>query len=124
MKQIINNHELKQQLNAVNGLLLLNVWANWSLQCHTMYNVMQRVSPELESGDAIAFIDWQHHRKLAKQLRVYGVPTLIVFAEAREVERFSGVTSEEVLQQYIMTEKKVVLPNKVQAISNTTRGKD
>ena len=108
--QIRYEYELNQQLNRLKGLLLLNTWTSWSLQCRTMYNVMQKIKSGLDYGDEIAFIDWHHHRELATSLHVYGVPTLFIFAAGREVERFSGVTSEAVLQHYIEAEKKAPLP--------------
>lgn len=122
--QIRYDYELKQQLNRVNGLLLLNIWTNWSLQCRTMYNVMKKIAPGLGGEDAIAFIDWHHHRELANSLSIYGVPTLIIFARGREVERFSGVTSEAVLQHYIEAEKKTTLPGNDQTIPEARRGTD
>lgn len=116
MMQIRYQYELNQQLNIVNGLLLLNIWTNWSLQCRTMYNVMQKITPGLGGKDAIAFIDWHHHRELANSLSIYGVPTLIIFARGREVERFSGVVSEVVLHHYIEAEKEPSLPGNDQTI--------
>ena len=107
--QIRYEYELDQQLNRLKGLLLLNAWTSWSLQCRTMYNVMQKIKPGLDFGDEIAFIDWHHHRKLANSLGIYGVPTLILFAGGREVDRFSGVTGEAVLQRYVDDEKKAIL---------------
>ena len=124
MMQIRYGYELKQQLDRLNGLLLLNIWTGWSLQCRTMYIVMQKIKPGLDYGDEIAFIDWHHHRELSKSLGVYGVPTLIIFAGGREVERFSGVTNDEVLQRYIKTKKKSALPGNDQAIPETRRGTD
>lgn len=112
--QIRYQYELKQQLNIVNGLLLLNIWAHWSLQCRSMYNVMQKITPGLDGGDAVAFIDWHHHRELADSLEVYGVPTLIIFAGGREVDRFSGMTSEAELQRYVDNEKKAILASNEQ----------
>ncbi len=109
MMQIRYKYELNQQLNRVNGLLLLNIWAHWSLQCRSMYNVVRKITPRLDVGDAVAFIDWHHHRELANSLDVYGVPTLIIFAGGREVDRFSGVTGEAVLQRYVDDEKKAML---------------
>jgi len=108
MMQIRYDYELKQQLKRLTGFLLLNIWTSWSLQCRTMYNVMQKIKPGLDFGDEIAFIDWHHHRELADSLGVYGVPTLIIFAGGREVDRFSGVTDEAVLQRFVDDEKKAI----------------
>lgn len=41
MMQIRYEYELKQQLNRLNGLLLLNIWTSRSVHCRTMHNVMQ-----------------------------------------------------------------------------------
>jgi thioredoxin-like negative regulator of GroEL len=75
-----------------------------------MYSVMQKIRPGLDFDDEISFIDWQNHRELAENLDVFGVPTLIIFSAGRKVEWFSGVTSETVLQRYIETLKKALIP--------------
>ena len=71
-----------------------------------MYSVMQAITADLDAKDVIAFIDWQHNRELANSLDVYGIPTLIIYAGDREVERLYGITSEAILRRYIETEKK------------------
>jgi thioredoxin-like negative regulator of GroEL len=105
MIRIEDENGLTKQLHNTNGMLLVNVWADWSIQCHNMSDVMQNIKILLDDKDDIAYVDWQHQKGLAKKLEVFGVPTLIIYFSGEEVARFSGTMSEVVLLRHIGTAK-------------------
>lgn len=101
MLRINDKNGLSKLAHDTKGVLLVNVWADWSTQCQNMSNVMRNLKTLLDDIDAIACIDWRHQKKLAKRLDVFGVPTLIIFISGQEVFRLSGIVDEEIILKHI-----------------------
>lgn len=108
MIRIDDENRLKKYILSTRGGLLVNFWADWSVQCRNMYYVMSNIRAKLDSEDAIVYIDWYHQRHLAKKLEIHGVPTLITYFSGQEVARYYGIMSEKVLLKYINDAKRVL----------------
>ena len=54
-----------------------------------------------EIGAAVAKVDVDRHQRLAQQLGAQGVPTLVVFADGKPVERVVGAQDRATLDQLI-----------------------
>ena len=106
MLRIDDENGLKKHSLDTKGMLLVNIWADWSIQCRNMSYVMRNIRALLDDKDTIVYIDWHHQKGLAKKLEVFGVPTLIIYFSGQEVARFSGTMSEVVLLRHIGTAKK------------------
>jgi thioredoxin 1 len=105
MLRIEDEYGLKNQLLDTNGMLIVNFWADWSIPCHNMSDMMHNIKSLLDDKDAIVYIDWHHQKGLAKKLGVFGVPTLILYVSGQEAARFSGTMSDVVLMRHIGTVK-------------------
>ncbi len=103
VRRIEDENELQEHLVDTKGMLLVNFWAEWSIQCHNMSYVMRNINPLLHDKDAIVYIDWLRHKEWAKKLGIFGVPTLIVYFISQEIARFSGTLSETALMGHINT---------------------
>lgn len=101
VRRIEDENELQKYLVETTGMLLVNFWAEWSIQCHHMSYVMRDISPLLHDKDAIVYVDWLRHKGWAKNLGVFGVPTLIIHFAGQETVRFSGTISEATLLRHI-----------------------
>jgi thioredoxin-like negative regulator of GroEL len=47
-------------------------------------------------------VDSDEHYELARRYDITAVPTVVILADGREVERFEGVTSAEVLRKSLL----------------------
>jgi len=103
VRRIEDENELKEHLVDTKGMLLVNFWAEWSIQCHNMSYVMRSISPLLHDKDAIFYIDWLRQKGWVKKLGIFGVPTLIVYFSGQEIARFSGTLGETALIEHINT---------------------
>lgn len=99
--RIDGDNELKKSWLDTKGILLVNFWAEWSVQCHNMAYVMRNLKPLLHDTDAIVYIDWHHQKGWASKLGVFGVPTIIIYVTGQEIARFSGTMNETVLMGHI-----------------------
>jgi len=118
MIQVTTKPDFNRAISATSGIKLVNVWAFWCDGCLYMFSLMPYLNASLDNGDRIVYIDWDQNKKLAKELCVYGVPSLLVYQGKNEVARYSGTTDVRALQNWIDHKKHREAPaNALQAVS-------
>ena len=75
--------------------VLIDFWATWCGPCMRQGPVVEELA---EEGYAVGKVDVDQNMALAQQFRVVSVPTLILFKNGTEVQRFVGLTSKEELK--------------------------
>lgn len=101
----VNADNFDEQVLNANGVVLVNVWAGWSEDCMQMSTTMHKLKNLLDEQDAVVQIDWDQQKKLTNELMVYGIPTLLIFANGSEVARYSGIVNKDDLVTRIMEVK-------------------
>ena len=118
MIQVATKPDFNKAILATSGIKIVNVWAFWCDGCIHMFSLMPYLNASLDNGDRIAYIDWDRNKNLAKELCVYGVPTLLVYQGKDEVARYSGTTDVRALKRLINHKKNREAPaNTLQAVS-------
>ena len=84
-----------------NKVVLVDFWASWCGPCRMMAPVLNDVSKELTGKRHIGKVDIEKYQHLAKKFKVKSIPTMILFDNGREIERFIGVKSKSMLLQKI-----------------------
>ena len=75
--------------------VLIDFWATWCGPCMRQGPVVEELA---EEGYAVGKVDIDQNMALAQQFRVVSIPTLILFKNGIEVQRFVGLTSKEDLK--------------------------
>ena len=75
--------------------ILIDFWATWCGPCMRQGPVVEELA---EEGYAVGKVDVDQNMALAQQFRVVSIPTLILFKNGAEVQRFVGLTSKEDLK--------------------------
>ena len=75
--------------------ILIDFWATWCGPCMRQGPVVEELA---EEGYAVGKVDVDQNRALAQQFRVVSIPTLILFKDGAEAQRFVGLTSKEELK--------------------------
>ena len=75
--------------------VLVDFWATWCGPCMRQGPVVEELA---EEGYAVGKVDVDQNMALAQQFRVVSIPTLILFKDGAEAQRFVGLTSKEELK--------------------------
>ena len=80
-----------------NKLVLVDFWASWCAPCRMMAPVLNDVAKELPDSSIVGKVDIQQYQSLATQFNVRNIPTLILFKNGKEINRFVGIKSKDYL---------------------------
>ncbi len=81
--------------------VLVDFWADWCGPCLVLGPVLEKVIPEYEGGVLLAKIDADENMKLAGHYRLRGFPTVLMFVNGEEVERFAGAKPFHQVREFI-----------------------
>jgi thioredoxin 1 len=82
-----------------NGMVLVDFWAPWCGPCRMQTPILEKLSQSDDIDVDIAKLNTDDNPEVAQRLGIVSIPTLILFKEGKEIERFVGVQPEEVLKE-------------------------
>ena len=85
--------------------VLVDFFATWCGPCKTMGPILDNVKKKVGDNGTILKIDVDKNKKLAGELNISGVPTLIIYKNGKQIWRQSGVVDANTLQQKILSAK-------------------
>ena len=84
-----------------NKLVLVDFRASWCAPCRMMAPVLNDVATELNGNSHVGKVNIEQYQSLAQKFQVRNIPTMILFKNGREINRFVGVKNKEFLLQQI-----------------------
>jgi thioredoxin 1 len=84
-----------------NKLVLVDFWASWCAPCRMMAPVLNEVADELSGNSHVGKVNIEQYQSLAQKFKVRNIPTMVLFKNGKEVDRFVGVKSKDFLLQMI-----------------------
>lgn len=78
------------------GKFLVDFWADWCGPCRMVAPVLEELSVEYEGSVTVAKVDVDSEGTLASRFGVTGIPTVIIFKDGVEAQRFVGVQPKEI----------------------------
>lgn len=85
-----------------NKTILVDFWAAWCMPCKMIAPVLNEIAEELPEGKFIGKVDVEKFPGLSNRFKIRGIPTLILFKNGKEIERFVGVKSKTVLKSRLL----------------------
>jgi len=79
------------------GLTLMDFNAPWCAPCRTQEPILEQLSTQYEGKAIIAAMNVDEHQDIAATLGIQSIPTMIIFKNNKEIQRFVGVQSERTL---------------------------
>jgi thioredoxin 1 len=89
------DHQLK------NKIVLVDFWASWCAPCKMMAPVLNDVAEELTGNANVGEVNVEEYQALAQKYQIRNIPTMILFKNGKEINRFVGVKNKEFLLQEI-----------------------
>ena len=96
-KNILTLTDKNFQQQTKNRLVLVDFWTEWCAPCRMMAPVLNEVAEELNETTRIGKVNIEQYQSLAQQFKVRSIPTLILFKNGKEVDRFIGVKNKDFL---------------------------
>ncbi len=96
-KNILTLTEQNFQNQTKNKMILVDFWASWCAPCRMMAPVLNDVANNLNGNAFVGKVNIEQHQSLAKKFKVRSIPTLILFNNGKEVNRFVGIKNKEFL---------------------------
>ena len=98
-KKIINEEEFNNAIE--NGVSLIDFNAPWCAPCRAQGPIVQQLSKKFEERAVIAEMNIDENQQTAMELRIQSIPTLAIFKNGKEVQRFIGLQSQDTLSAAI-----------------------
>jgi len=77
------------------GKTLVDFWAGWCGPCRMVAPVIEQLADEFDGSVTIGKVDVDSEGALAERFGVMSIPTVIMFKDGVETERFVGVKPKE-----------------------------
>lgn len=79
------------------GVSLIDFNAPWCGPCKAQKPIVDDLAAKYKDRVTVAELDVDENRETAMQLGIASIPTLILYKESREIERFVGLQTLETL---------------------------
>ncbi len=84
-----------------NKLVLVDFWASWCAPCRMMAPILNEVAEELEGSNRIGKVDIEQFQGMAQKFKIRNIPTLVLFKDGKEINRFVGIKTKDFLLKEI-----------------------
>jgi len=98
-KKIINEEEFNNAIE--NGVSLIDFNAPWCAPCRAQDPIVQQLSEQFEERAVIAEMNIDENQQTAMKLGIQSIPTLAIFKNGKEIQRFIGLQSQDTLSAAI-----------------------
>ena len=95
-KQTWENDVLKS-----NTPVLVDFWAEWCGPCRMVSPILEKLGETMSDQIKIVKLNVDENQEEASKYGVMSIPTYLILKDGKEVERFVGVTSKEVIKHKI-----------------------
>lgn len=100
-EKILELTEKNFDFQTKNRTVLVDFWAEWCVPCRMMSPVLNDLADDLGSEAYVGKVNVEQQQELARRYQVRNIPTMVLFRNGREVNRFVGVKTKDYLAQQI-----------------------
>jgi thioredoxin len=99
----MNPNEFFEKIKTNPRPVVVDFWAPWCMPCRMMEPAMKKVEKEYHERVDVWRINADEAPELLKELKIFGIPTLVGYRQGQEVQRRSGARSQSDLTRFFET---------------------
>ena len=96
-KKVKNLSDTDFDTTIAEGVTLVDFWAPWCGPCRMQVPILEELAESVDGQTKIAKLNVDEAEGVAGRFGVQAIPTLLLFKDGNEVQRFIGVQSKETL---------------------------
>jgi thioredoxin 2 len=77
--------------------VLVDCWAPWCRPCRVQHPILEKVAAKLQGKALITSLNTEENRDAAYRLNIHSIPTLVIFKNGKERQRFIGLQKADSL---------------------------
>ena len=98
MEKIITSENFETEILKSEKPILIDFQATWCGPCMRQGPVVEELAQE---GYSVGKVDVDQEPGLAQQFKIMSIPTLLIFKDGKEVQRFIGLTPKDTLRKFL-----------------------
>lgn len=92
----VNNQNFEEVVLKSDKLVVVDFFATWCGPCQMLSPVLEEISHEL-ADVTIVKVDVDEAPQLAEKYGVFSIPNVVMIKDGKEIDRFVGFSSKEVV---------------------------
>jgi len=96
-KKVTSLNDADFNTTIAEGVTLVDFWAPWCEPCRMQVPILEELAESVDGQTKIAKLNVDEAETVAERFGVQAIPTLLLFKDGNEVQRFIGVQSKETL---------------------------
>ena len=97
MNEIVSQEDFYSLIN--NGVTLMDFNAPWCAPCRAQEPILEKLAVDYKGQATIAGMNIDNNNEIAGKLGIQSIPTLIIFKNGKEIQRFVGLQSERFISE-------------------------
>jgi len=82
--------------------ILVDFWAPWCGPCRAMSPAVEAAAQKLAGNTKVYKLNVDDHPSVSPRFSIYGIPTLILFKDGKEINRRVGLSSKEEIESLVV----------------------
>ena len=87
--------DFEKEVLKFKGRVLVDFNAEWCGPCQALKPILEEAESELPDGAKIVPVDIDEYGELAEKYEVSTIPSLVLFEDGKEIDRFVGLMSKK-----------------------------
>jgi thioredoxin 1 len=103
----VTDDAFEREVLQANQPVLVDFWAEWCGPCRLLAPTIEAIADEHSRVVSVVKLNVDDNPTTAASYGIKGIPTLILFAEGREVERIAGAAGKDTIARTIARHTKL-----------------